>query len=248
MPAFLFIHMVRKIVFGFGIVCAAILVLFIIGRITGIVQFYIASTEANEPNINIGQKFFTTNFKPPGPYKFITFKSDYIDSVNSAFNSNYKKGVQYVFRVCAEQGDIVNMRNGNLFINRNNFDEVLNLKNQFKISNKEFNLIEAEDLPETDGYNQVIQTGDSSIITCDRQLQKKYQQKIKFTSYIIADTLNGPFKWHHKNSIWTTDNFGPLQIPENCYFVLGDNRHFAQDSRYIGFIKKEDIIGVVIGK
>jgi signal peptidase I len=32
------------------------------------------------------------------------------------------------------------------------------------------------------------------------------------------------------------------------YFVVGDNRHNALDSRYIGFVKKENIMGVVLNK
>ena len=32
-------------------------------------------------------------------------------------------------------------------------------------------------------------------------------------------------------------------IPDESYFVMGDNRHNSKDSRMIGFIKKEDIIG-----
>lgn len=34
-------------------------------------------------------------------------------------------------------------------------------------------------------------------------------------------------------------------VPEGKYFVLGDNRRKADDSRYFGFVDEEDIVGVV---
>jgi len=39
------------------------------------------------------------------------------------------------------------------------------------------------------------------------------------------------------------DNFGPKVIPENNYFMMGDNRDFSQDSRYWGFLDRELIEG-----
>jgi signal peptidase I len=37
--------------------------------------------------------------------------------------------------------------------------------------------------------------------------------------------------------------FGPVQIPEDALFVMGDNRAASQDSRFFGPIPSEDVVG-----
>lgn len=41
----------------------------------------------------------------------------------------------------------------------------------------------------------------------------------------------------------TRDSWGRLVVPERKYFVLGDNRDAAEDSRYWGFVSENDILG-----
>jgi|SRR6185312_14320673 len=38
-------------------------------------------------------------------------------------------------------------------------------------------------------------------------------------------------------------NFGPIQVPEGCYFMMGDNRDNSYDSRYFGVVKRGRILG-----
>ncbi|MEI5990116.1 hypothetical protein A5881_001609 [Enterococcus termitis] len=67
----------------------------------------------------------------------------------------------------------------------------------------------------------------------------------RFLAEIMKTSRN-----NQKNSTFTKDFelqevTGDQRVPEGKYFVLGDNRPYASDSRDLGYIDEKDIVGVV---
>ena len=71
------------------------------------------------------------------------------------------------------------------------------------------------------------------------------------TLYVNNQSINEPYLSDKQVEvdllkIDLTGDFEPVQVPDNHYFVMGDNRLDSRDSRNgLGYIDKEDIVGTV---
>ena len=66
--------------------------------------------------------------------------------------------------------------------------------------------------------------------------------------YLNGKALTEPYIQHvdHNlsfNAMDPRDNFGPIKVPKNKLFVMGDNRDQSYDSRYWGFVDLSEVRG-----
>lgn len=68
--------------------------------------------------------------------------------------------------------------------------------------------------------------------------------------YLNGEKIEEPYVIHgddsniiEKGESPPRDNFGPIEVPEDKLFVMGDNRDRSRDSRYWGFVDEEAVIG-----
>jgi signal peptidase I len=80
------------------------------------------------------------------------------------------------------------------------------------------------------------------------ELQEEYVQHLDSR----GDAVHPGMKWQrsylaaarpHDRYVPSRDTWGPLVVPHGQYLVLGDNRDNSEDSRYWGFVSREDIHG-----
>ncbi|MCI0526969.1 MAG: signal peptidase I, partial [Nitrospira sp.] len=66
--------------------------------------------------------------------------------------------------------------------------------------------------------------------------------------YVNQQFLDEPYAIHQDPAVYSResqprDYYGPITVPQDSYFVMGDNRDHSMDSRYWGFVKLNKIKG-----
>jgi signal peptidase I len=137
-------------------------------------------------------------------------------------------------------GDLVEIRKGILYVNGVDADNDLDLTHIFKVNRSDSTSIRYDPrlsytIP---AYPDIVYVTLPDKYVRDAALP--CQQHI-LPPGLRSDSI---YKIYKKN--WNEDHFGPVKVPPGQWFVLGDDRAHAIDSRHVGFIDYAKYAGVVL--
>ena len=201
---------------------------------TDMLKMYNIPTTANEPGIKLNSKIFVSNLADYENGDFICYEYE---------NEMLGKHIR-VHRLLGKANDTIEIKNGIFFINGQNFDKTVELQHFYLIDLDKFQELLKNEIITKEV--QAFRVNDVMMLTLLDKIAEKngLSDQIKIEPKNQADqTIKKIYNQH-----WNMDNFGPLKIPEGKCFVIGDNRHNSEDSRYIGLINESNIVGTVIKK
>lgn len=211
-----------------GITGAVVFVFLIIAKLSGMIQYYIVPDNGNEPTIKAYSWVFASNLIKPEKYKLILHERN--DSVNEV----------WVQRLCGVEGDKIEIISGFLHVNDSLVDDKLILNHSYLVDERHKNWLIKNNLKVATEFSQYDEKNFFVNISSP-ELNKNLHSK-RFIFEIVDDAIFETF-----NQPWSLDNFGPVIVPKDKLFLLGDNRNYSYDSRQIGFVDKSNVIGVIIG-
>ncbi|MFZ1686367.1 MAG: signal peptidase I [Flavobacteriales bacterium] len=217
-----------RFIIGFSILVGIPFIFLLYARLTGGLQFYTIASISGEPNLKKGEYMFATDWIEPEPLDLLVHIS----------RAPTGAGEAWIQRLCGLPGDTVEIRDGRLMVNGRDVDGKLRLGLQWIAPASVARDFEQQG--KADGL-MPLPNGDSVLFWCDEFEASDVKGVLR---YAMPDSFPDDRLWVRADDDWDLDHFGPLVVPTDSVFVLGDNRYQSLDSRFFGFVAQADIIGV----
>jgi signal peptidase I len=96
--------------------------------------------------------------------------------------------------------------------------------------------------PERDFIKRVIGLPGESVEVREKKVYINGKALEEGYVHFLAPPVSSS-EFHEVTSFDVRERYGPVTVPPNQYFVMGDNRDNSQDSRYWGFLPRENVKG-----
>ena len=227
----------RKNILPFAL--AGIFIVYLLMKVLGVIANYKIPTSAMEPTYNVGKFIVATNLLGPKVNDIVTYESK---TIGVEGRRPSEKGI-FIGRIVGKGNELLELKDGYVYIDGKMNEQNLNLKFSYKFNK--------DQIKENRTYINQLHThdrmmiNDGEIIFLDDNEKKKYIGNENFRK------IDNKFQKEIKYGIdiqddWTHLNYGPIKVPKDYFFILGDHRSNSEDSRMRGFIHKDEITGVVI--
>jgi signal peptidase I len=145
-----------------------------------------------------------------------------------------------IHRLCGLPGDVIEIRKGILYVNNEDADKNLEPIHIFKVNRSDSASIRHDP--------RLAYTIPSYPETIYLTLADKYvrEHQLPCEQHLLPPGLRTDSIFSIYKQNWNEDNFGPVKVPPGGWFVLGDDRGHAIDSRHLGFIDHNRYVGTVL--
>jgi signal peptidase I len=96
--------------------------------------------------------------------------------------------------------------------------------------------------PDRDFIKRVIGLPGETLEVREKKVYVNGQALVEPYAHYLQPAASAS-EFHEVTSFDVRERYGPVTVPPNQFFVMGDNRDNSQDSRYWGFLPRENIKG-----
>ena len=213
---------------------SVVFMILILIKTSGTSNWYYETSNNMHPEFKANSSIFTTNLGG--------FEREDVVLIN--YKDSLKEEYFSFLRLIGKPKDTILIENNIVYVNGKEIDNNRALSFQYNVSLSIYNQI--KDSPEftsTDSEDRLLYYDLLRV-----HLKEDFAEKRKLTSMRLRhskEEINEFIKEQYGEK-WNPHFFGPIILPPDKFFLLGDNRDVAFDSRYIGLINQNAVLSRVV--